>query len=246
MEGQLTKQKNSRPEKFSAREDKLKLISAVKTKPIIWDLTHKGHFNAIGLNIAWEAVAAELQKDVKDCKASWKSLRASMRYHQKISKEKKQVEVLEGMLFPVRRRMTTMIETSMSSETCEDTDLMFAEYLDDSLPSISFDQSTLEDQELQLQKGLEDMEKESSSSYSYKPSTKKRKAAADETCALTQKITEYVDLQVSSMVSQTKKIPLVATYWGELMNDLPEEMQDQAEQHITKFLLDLKQKAKYH
>ncbi|XP_070136087.1 uncharacterized protein [Drosophila bipectinata] len=195
-----------------------------------------------------------------------------MRYHQKISKEKKASGSAGGNVVPgpkanddydwdfasemaflpdlsdKRRTMTLpkSLETSMSSETCEDTDLMFAEYLDDSLPSISFDQSTLEDQELQLQKGLEDMEKESSSSYSYKPSTKKRKAAADETCALTQKITEYVDLQVSSMVSQTKKIPLVATYWGELMNDLPEEMQDQAEQHITKFLLDLKQKAKYH
>ncbi|XP_043069519.1 uncharacterized protein [Drosophila bipectinata] len=146
-----------------------------------------------------------------------------------------------------RRTMTLPkpLETSMSSEIFEDTDLMFAEYLDDSLPSISFDQSTLEDQELQLQKGLEDMEKESSSSYSYKPSTKKRKAAADESCALTQKFTEYVDLQ-KSIVSQTKNVPLVVTYWGEIMKDLPEEMQDEAELHITKFLLDLKQKAKYH
>ncbi|XP_070138522.1 uncharacterized protein [Drosophila bipectinata] len=144
MEG-LTKQKNSRPEKFSAREDKLKLISAVKTKPIIWDLTHKGHFNAIGLNNAWEAVAAELQKDVKDCKASWKSLRASMRYHQKISKEKKESGSAGGNVVPgpranddydwdfasemtflpdlsdKRRTMTLpkSLETSMSSETCE-------------------------------------------------------------------------------------------------------------------------------
>ncbi|XP_017099917.2 uncharacterized protein [Drosophila bipectinata] len=137
----------------------------------------------------------------------------------------------------------------MSSEIFEDTDLIFAEHLDDSQPSISLDQSMLEDQELQLQKGLEDMEKESSSScsssYSYKPSTKKRKAAADESCALTQKFTEYVDLHLS-ILSQTKKVPLVVTYWGEIMKDLPEEMQDQAEQHITKFLLDLKQKAKYH
>ncbi|XP_070133491.1 uncharacterized protein [Drosophila bipectinata] len=136
----------------------------------------------------------------------------------------------------------------MSSEIFEDTDLIFAEHLDDSQPSISLDQSMLEDQELQLQKGLEDMEKESSSScsssYSY-PSTKKRKAAADESCALTQKFTEYVDLHLS-ILSQTKKVPLVVTYWGEIMKDLPEEMQDQAEQHITKFLLDLKQKAKYH
>nr|XP_043069432.1 uncharacterized protein LOC108120140 [Drosophila bipectinata] len=190
MEG-LTKQKNSRPEKFSAREDKLKLISAVKTKPIIWDLTHKGHFNAIGLNNAWEAVAAELQKDVKDCKASWKSLRASMRYHQKISKEKKE----SGSAGGNNDDATKIIRDVDVFRNLRET--QFAEYLDDSLPSISFDQSTLEDQELQLQKGLEDMEKESSSSYSYKPSTKKRKAAADETCALTQKITEYVDLQKS-------------------------------------------------
>nr|XP_043066504.1 uncharacterized protein LOC108133747 [Drosophila bipectinata] len=121
---------------------------------------------------------------------------------------------------------------STSFEIFEDTELMFAEYLDESQPSISFDQSMLEDQELQLQKGLEDMEKESSSSYSYKPSTKKRKTAAAESCALTQKFTEYVDLQ-KSIVSQTTNVPTVVTYWGEIMKELPQELKDEAEQHVN-------------
>ncbi|KAH8241794.1 hypothetical protein KR026_000555 [Drosophila bipectinata] len=278
----------SRKESFLFREDKLKLISAVRAKPIIWDLNHKGHFNATSLNTAWQAVAAVLRKDVKDCKSTWKSLRASQRYHQKISRKKKPSGSAGGSVVPGskanddydwdfasemaflpdlfdRRRTKTLPkppEASTSSEISEDPELIFAEYLDESQPSSSFDQSLLEEEELQLQKGIEDMEKESSSSYSYKPqkgiedmekesssscsykpSTKKHKTAAAESCVLTQKFTEYVDLQ-KAIISQTTNVPSLVTYWAEIMKELPQELKDEAEERVTKLLWDLRKRAK--
>nr|XP_043067371.1 transcription factor Adf-1-like isoform X1 [Drosophila bipectinata] len=253
---------------LSAREDKLKLISAIRARPIIWDLTHELHFNYTSLNNAWEAVAAELRKDVKDCKRAWKSLRACMRYHQKISRKKKPSGSAGGSVVPgpkasddydwdfasemaflsdlseKRRHRTTTLpkppEASTSSEISEDP-LNFAD--DESQPSSSFDQSMLEEEELQQQKGIEDMEKESSSSYSYKPSTKKHKTAAAESCVLTQIFTEYVDLQ-KAIVSQTTNVPSLVTYWAEIMKELPQKLKDEAEERVTKLLWDLRKRAK--
>ncbi|XP_017034488.1 uncharacterized protein [Drosophila kikkawai] len=252
MVGKWKKRYSSRIEKFSARGEKMALINAVKAKPIMWDLNHKDHFNARHIKSAWEEVAAELQKDVSVCRNAWKSLRASMRYHQKMSITRKTSGSAAGSDVPDPKanddydwvfapHMTFLPdlwekrgplqlpkppEASTLCETSEESEDVFAEYLDESQPSSPFDQSMLEEQELQLQKEIEDMEKE----------------RADR-CVLTQKFSEYVDLQ-KSILSQAPNVRSLVSYWGSILQDLPKELQDEAEERVTKLLWDLKKRAK--
>jgi len=65
--------KNSKMEKkprqkchqeFSS-EEKVSLIQAVEERPVLWDLTHKKHFDAVFMKRTWEEIALVIDKDCK-------------------------------------------------------------------------------------------------------------------------------------------------------------------------------------
>ncbi|XP_017021422.1 uncharacterized protein [Drosophila kikkawai] len=68
-------------------EEKVLLIQQVHSRPILWDIRDKRHFDGFYLKRAWESVAAALNKDFISCKTAWKSLRDSHRYYCRTTKK---------------------------------------------------------------------------------------------------------------------------------------------------------------
>ncbi|XP_037728705.1 uncharacterized protein LOC119557675 isoform X2 [Drosophila subpulchrella] len=74
-------------QEFSSKE-KARLIQAVEERPVLWDLVHKEHFDAVFMKRTWEEIALVMGKDYNSCKLAWKSLRDSLKYHNKVRKQK--------------------------------------------------------------------------------------------------------------------------------------------------------------
>lgn len=65
-------------------------ISAVEQRPSIWDFSCSDYSLTNIREAAWRSVAAEIGRDVNDCKAKWKNLRTTQR------KTKKNLETKSG------------------------------------------------------------------------------------------------------------------------------------------------------
>ncbi|XP_055922972.1 uncharacterized protein LOC129953665 [Eupeodes corollae] len=78
---QLSKNKQKKKKIEFSSEEKKKLASLVETSEAIWKLEHRLHKNNSAVASLWSSIAAEMNKPVEDCKAMWRSLRDSMRYH---------------------------------------------------------------------------------------------------------------------------------------------------------------------
>ncbi|XP_037955666.1 uncharacterized protein LOC119685460 [Teleopsis dalmanni] len=71
------------------------LIRAVENNPTIWNRQCKEHLNNTTLRTAWKNVSEEVSLSVDDCKAAWRSVRDSKRYHEK---KRKKYESNPGLL----------------------------------------------------------------------------------------------------------------------------------------------------
>nr|XP_016936262.1 uncharacterized protein LOC108014610 isoform X1 [Drosophila suzukii] len=87
MEKKTQKPRQKRLQEFTS-EEKVRLIQAVEERPVLWDLTHKKHFHAVFIKRTWEEIALVMDKDYNGCKLAWKSLRDSLKYHNKVRKQK--------------------------------------------------------------------------------------------------------------------------------------------------------------
>ncbi|XP_075164827.1 uncharacterized protein LOC142237409 [Haematobia irritans] len=74
--------------KFSVAQ-KHELAKAVECNPIIWDLSHSGHFKTDAVNRAWKTISEKLGKPISECKSTWASLRDSKRYRAQIKRKSK-------------------------------------------------------------------------------------------------------------------------------------------------------------
>ncbi|XP_037728699.1 uncharacterized protein LOC119559709 isoform X2 [Drosophila subpulchrella] len=87
MEKKTQKPRQKRLQEFNS-EEKVRLIQAVEERPVLWDLVHKKHFDAVFMKRTWEEIALVMDKDYNSCKLAWKSLRDSLKYHNKVRKQK--------------------------------------------------------------------------------------------------------------------------------------------------------------
>ncbi|KRF81203.1 uncharacterized protein [Drosophila virilis] len=77
-----TLERRTRMKNFTIDET-IALIKAIEMRPVIWDMNHKQHYDGYTVGRAWQGVTTELQKETKDCRSAWASLRASFKYYQK-------------------------------------------------------------------------------------------------------------------------------------------------------------------
>jgi len=64
MEKKTQKPRQKRLQEFTS-EEKVRLIQAVEERPVLWDLTHKKHFDAVFIKRTWEEIALVMDKDCR-------------------------------------------------------------------------------------------------------------------------------------------------------------------------------------
>jgi len=64
MKKKTQKPRQKRLQEFTS-EEKVRLIKAVEERPVLWDLTHKKHFDAVFMKRTWEEVAVVMDNDCR-------------------------------------------------------------------------------------------------------------------------------------------------------------------------------------
>ncbi|XP_070852729.1 uncharacterized protein [Drosophila suzukii] len=236
-------------QEFSS-EEKVSLIQAVEERPVLWDLTHKKHFDAVFMKRTWEEIALVIDKDYNSCKLAWKSLQDSLKYHNKVRKQKS------------GRAGGDLLEKPSGKECAE---WEFAPYMD-FLPDVSSqrsrataisDEISIEDwtldsttisysaAEAKLEAALEVEVPEELYTYGggKKPTPKKRKldGVGSPAVAMCNMLGEFLQHQRDNT---TLSRPILA-YWGGELNAMRPEDAARVEKKMTQLLWDEKESLYY-
>ncbi|BFF89311.1 uncharacterized protein DMAD_08098 [Drosophila madeirensis] len=244
MEGKGARKSKKRDANF-LRDEKISLIRAVEARPCMWLTTHKKHFDKIAVKRAWESVAAEINKEVNECRDAWTSLRDSLRYHRnKLAKSgsaggsdfgeprvKESVDwrFAEHMAFlPVNtleRRAKSSSFTFVDSPACSPdacSSPVPNKIEEISIPACSDDDTWLAE---------DDVEASKSTSYSYSNSSKRLKAEEP-----TSSTTDGLAGLLGDYLKNKKKTRAVFPFWDKLLSKLPEDVATATEVEITNLL----------
>ncbi|XP_034131971.1 uncharacterized protein LOC117586170 [Drosophila guanche] len=241
MEG---KRKSKKRDANFRSDEKISLIKAVEARPCMWLITDKKHFDKIALKRAWESVAAEMNKEVNECRDAWTSLRDSLRYHRsKLAKsgsaggsdfgeprvkECVDWQFAEHMAFlPVNtleRRTKTSCFTFVDSPACspDECSSPVPKIEEISIPACSDDDTWLSE---------DDVEACKSTSYSYSNSSKRPKAEEP-----TSSTTDGLAGLLGDYLKNKKKTRAVFPFWDKLLSKLPEDVATATEVEITNLL----------
>ncbi|KAL7731392.1 hypothetical protein ACLKA6_001417 [Drosophila palustris] len=260
MEGKR-QQNKSRIELFN-NEERIKLIGEVQQRPILWDLTDKQHFDAIFIKCAWESVAEALKKPVQDCKAAWRSLRDSYKYHIKASDRKRKKSGSAGGVGPQPPRANDTIEWHLAPHMAFLPDLStqrrtYSSGLDDSASSSQGCKSNATDWEpladsnssfcsldtSQANAVEEDVEQnktscDNTSSYSYQenPSKRAKLDTIESSKEVIGKLGQLIDRQVNMLSGSSSGVISAAVYWSDIIKGFQPEKAQRATQAVTKLL----------
>lgn len=265
MNGSNKRAHKSRLGEFKT-DDKIVLIQSVQTKPILWDTNHERHFHGPLLKKAWERVAAEVNRDVKSCKAAWKSLRDSYKYYRNTKKSKsgntqededyvewkfaEHMAFLPGSTTLQRTRSSTYAadETEAAQDQGQDQyeelEMKFSDQPDfmDSklLGSDGGDSIRGEENENGTNNDLVDNDL-SDSLHTYeenRPSKRKRFDPPSSSSPSPTPAKKMCDILSKFLQSENKTAPRrpIFDYWESLLDKMPPELADVVEQKMTKVL----------
>ncbi|XP_016964767.1 uncharacterized protein LOC108034397 [Drosophila biarmipes] len=262
MNGSDKRARKSRLGQFKTN-DKIMLIHSVQAKPILWDTHHERHFHGPLLKKAWEKVAEEVNKDVKSCKAAWKSLRDSYKYYRNTKQSRSEnpkpgedyVEwkFAEHMSFlPVstssqRTQSSTYaeeeLEVSQDQGQDQEEEQKFSEqtdFMDSKLLESDDAGSVLEEVENVPYHDLSDNNISDSlpTQETNWPSKRKRLDLPSSSSPSPTPAKKMCDL-LSKFIQSEKKTALrrpIFGYWESLLDKMPPELADVVEQKMTKCL----------
>ncbi|XP_017003822.2 uncharacterized protein [Drosophila takahashii] len=261
MNGANKRTRRSRLQAFKA-EDKVMLIHAVQIKPILWDTNHKKHFHGPLLNQAWDKVAVEINRDVKSCKAAWKSLRDSYKYFRNLKQEKgenseenssvnwkfaENMAFLPNLTTSQRIKSSTFTKEEASKDQNQDQEPKYShqkDFLDSKLSGSDEEDSILEEVENELNNGLSDNDLSDNFNDTNWPSKKRRydppspaSSSPSQSPTPGQKMCDILSklLQNQHQNPNVTKRPIF-DYWESLLSKMPPEIADVVEQKMTKLL----------
>ncbi|XP_016972801.1 uncharacterized protein LOC108040070 [Drosophila rhopaloa] len=234
MEGKYKRARKKRLQEFSG-EDKIQLIRNVESRPVLWDLSNKSHFDATILKKAWEGIAREMDKDDHSCKLAWKSLRDSYKYHLK-SKRTKSAEgdplgkpkgMSEWDFAPYMAFLPEVTTQRQTTRSCysEIEEAMEQSYSIDE--SLNYTEDLKEEAELEVSLELPSYAEE-------RRTAKKRKVEQSPAAKICGILGNYLQQQQNTTIP-TPARPIFV-YWESELNSLSPEDAAEVEQKMTRLL----------